>query len=149
MMKLSPEPRLATAEALALRAWEASGRVPLVWEVDAAAGALLLEALPNETPVSELTEGIELGDVAELIGALHRTGLPSLTRGVVSLAERVEFIFDHWMRRHVGDRVVPPSRFEPGRELALALAEDHVVPVLLHGDLHPSNVHDGGPVAAW
>ena len=97
MMKLSPEPRLATAEALALRAWEASGRVPAVWEYDAEVGALLLEGFPNETPLSDLSEVGELGDVAGLIRALHGSGSPAIGGGLVSLAERVEFIFDHWM----------------------------------------------------
>lgn len=148
MMKLSPEPRLATAEALALRAWEASGRVPAVWEYDAEVGALLLEGFPNETPLSELSEVGELGDVAGLIRALHGSGSPAIGGGLVSLAERVEFIFDHWTERHGGDPavtgVVPLVRLARGREPALALAADDVAPVLLHGDLHPANVLDGG-----
>lgn len=105
MMKLSPEPRLATAEAMALRAWEASGRVPAVWEYDAEVGALLLEGFPNETPLSELSEVGELGDVAGLIRALHGSGSPAIGGGLVSLAERVEFIFDHG--RSVTDAIQP------------------------------------------
>jgi len=52
MLKLTPDSSLAAAEASALRSWAASRRVPLVWGFDLAAGALLLEALPDETPLS-------------------------------------------------------------------------------------------------
>ena len=68
----NPSLVLAAAEAVALRSWAPSGRVPLAWGHDAAADALLL--------------------VAQLIGGLHRRGVARLGRGVVSLAERVEFI---------------------------------------------------------
>jgi streptomycin 6-kinase len=149
VLKLTPETEIAAAEASALRSWEATGRVPQVWGFDAAASALLLEAIPNETPLWELGTPVEPGDVAGLIGELHRTGIPALDTGVAPLAERVEFIFQHWIGRH-GTRVeavtraVPVERLRRGRELARELAADPGVPVLLHGDLHPGNVLDGG-----
>jgi streptomycin 6-kinase len=112
-------------------------------------GALLLEAIPSETPLLELGIAVELDDVASLIGALHRSGAAVVADGVASLAERVEFIFEHWVERHgrrgeVVTRAVAVDRLRRGHELARGLAADGGVPVLLHGDLHPGNVLDGG-----
>ena len=95
VLKLTPDPALASAEALALRCWASSGRVPLVWEHDATLGALLLEAIPNETPLSVLRAPVGVGDVAALIDALHRSGGAVVADGVVSLADRVKFVFEH------------------------------------------------------
>jgi streptomycin 6-kinase len=147
VLKLTPEEDIAAAEARALRRWEASRRVPLVWGHDAALGALLLEAISNEAPLSELSTAVELDEVASLIDALHRTGDPV---GVESLAERTEFIFEHWIERHprrgaLVARAVPVERLRRGRGLARELVADPAEPVLLHGDLHAGNVLDGGP----
>jgi streptomycin 6-kinase len=149
VLKLTPDAVLAGAEASALRRWESSGRVPLVWESDAASGALLLEAIPNETPLSELRRAVAIDDVAGLIGGLHRSGSPGVADGVVPLAARVEFIFGYWMERHgrrgkAVTRAVPVERLRRGHDLARRLAADAAVSVLLHGDLHPGNVLDGG-----
>ena len=67
----------------------------------------------------------------------------------MSLADRVECIFEHWIERHArrGEavtRAVPVDRLRRGHALARALVADGGVPVLLHGDLHPGNVLDGG-----
>lgn len=120
-----------------------------MWGCDAASGALLLEAIPSETPLSERRAAVELDDIANLIGGLHRGGSPVVAEGAVSLAARVEFIFEHWVERHdrrgeVVTRAVPVDRLRRGHELARGLAADAGVPVLLHGDLHPGNVLDGG-----
>jgi streptomycin 6-kinase len=149
VLKLMPEAELGVAEASALRSWESSGRVPLVWEHDAALGALLLEAIASETPLSEWRAPVGLNEIANLIGGLHRSGTPVVANGVVPLAARVEFIFEHWVERHgrrgeVVTRAVPVGRFRRGHELARGLAADPSEPVLLHGDLHPGNVLDGG-----
>jgi streptomycin 6-kinase len=126
--QLTPDAELGAAEAWALRSWEPSGRVPLVWGYDATLGALLLEAIPSETPLSELSElgmAVELDAVANLIGGLHRSGAPVVANGVVSLAERVEFIFEHWVQRHgrrgeVVTRAVPVERLRRARARARA-----------------------------
>ena len=149
MLKLTPDAVLGGEEASALRRWESSGRVPLVWGYDPALGALLLEAIPGETPLSERPTAVELGEVADLIGELHRSGAPVAGEDWATLAERVEFLFEHWVERHgrrgeVVTRTVPVERLRRGHELARALAADAGKPVLLHGDLHPSNVLDGG-----
>jgi streptomycin 6-kinase len=149
VLKLTPDGQITAEEASALQRWEPSGRVPLVWGYDPPLGALLLEAIPNETPLSELGTAVELAEVANLIGALHRCGTPAAADGLVSLAERVEFIFEHWIERHgrrgeALTRAVPVDRLRRGHELARALVADAGVAVLLHGDLHPGNVLDGG-----
>jgi streptomycin 6-kinase len=151
VLKLTPDAGLAAAEASALRRWESSRRVPLVWGHDAASGALLLEAIAGETPLSESRIPVGLDEVAKLIGDLHHSGASVLADGVVSLAERVEFIFEHWVERHgrrgeVVTGAVPVDRLRRGHDLARELAADTGVPALLHGDLHPGNVLDGGAV---
>ncbi len=148
MLKLIPDRSLAVAEATALRSWEPSGRVPAVWGHDADLGALLLEAIPGEAAVSESAQQVALPEVAGLVGALHRAGTPAVGQGVVSLAERVEFIFEHWTERYRGHPevtdVVPLARLQRGREFARRLVAGVGSSVLLHGDLHPGNVLDGG-----
>jgi streptomycin 6-kinase len=150
VLKLTPDAELAAAEAWALRSWEPSGRVPLVWGYDAALGTLLLEAIPSETPLWELGVAVALDEVASLIGGLHRSGAPVVGNGVDSLAERIEFIFPYWIERHgrrgeALTRAVPVERLRRGHELARELVADAGAPVLLHGDLHAGNVLDGGP----
>jgi streptomycin 6-kinase len=120
ILKLTPDARLPAAEASALRRWECSRRVPLVWGHDAALGALLLEAIPSETPLSMSRAAVGLDEVAKLIGDLHRSGAPVLADGVVSLAERVESIFEHWVERHgrrgeLVTRAVPVERLRRSR----------------------------------
>jgi streptomycin 6-kinase len=149
VLKLTPDAELGAAEASALRSWEPSGRVPRVWGYDAPLGALLLEAIRNEIPLSELGRAVELGEIVGLIRGLHRNGAPVVANGVVPIAERVEFIFEHWIDRYsrrgeVVTRAVPVERLRRGHELARELVADAGASVLLHGDLHPGNVLDGG-----
>lgn len=149
VLKLVPDANIGAGEVSALRSWAPSGRVPLVWGYDAGVGALLLEAIPSEVPLLELGTAITSDEVANLIGGLHRSGAPVVGGGVVSLAERVDFIFEHWAERHasrgeVVTRAVPVERLRRGHDLARGLVADTGVPVLLHGDLHPGNVLDGG-----
>jgi streptomycin 6-kinase len=147
VLKLCPDPSLSRGEAQALRAWRSSGRVPALWEADVTVGALLLEALPDERPLSERAEPVAIGDVAGLLRALH-VPPPASPREFPPLSARIGFIFDHWIERYRPDpavsRVVPSERLERGREVARELATGDGAPVLLHGDLHAGNVLDGG-----
>ncbi|PXY19329.1 aminoglycoside phosphotransferase family protein [Prauserella muralis] len=140
ILKLTPEPAIADAEARALRAWQPSGRVPGLWGHDARAGAVLLEAVPGEATLAGLGANPGLDAVAELIRALH--AVPPID--VPPQPERVDLLFRLWLRRHAADTALV-ALLERGHALARALAADPVPPVLLHGDLHPGNVLDGGP----
>ncbi len=138
ILKLTPDPRLAAAEAAALRCWESSGRVPQVWGHDHGAGALLLEAIAGEVPLADRGAPVALRDIAALIGALHRATPPAAS--APPLAERVEFIYTYWARR----RPTLARGIERAHAVARALAAEPGPAVLLHGDLHPGNVLDGG-----
>jgi streptomycin 6-kinase len=137
VLKLAPDAALAGEEARALAAWavegprRAGGAAPAVWACDEADGALLLEAIAP----GDLARRPELEEVASLLRRLHAPP----PDGFPPLAERVEFIFDLWRRRR------PGAELERAHALARELAADQVEPVLLHGDLHPGNVLDGGP----
>ncbi|SNR28691.1 streptomycin 6-kinase [Haloechinothrix alba] len=147
ILKLTPDTGIAEAEAFALRSWHVSGRVPRVWEYDAASGALLLEAIPAGSPAAETADAVPLREIAGLITALHSTGSPIVGSGVVPLAQRVERIVDRGFEQHRSDaastHAVPTGRLERGAKLARALAADSEPPALLHGDLHPGNVLPG------
>jgi streptomycin 6-kinase len=141
VLKLTPEPALAAQEAWALRGWAASGRVPAVLAADSGAGALLLEALPDPTPMARSVRTPDVSEAAELIAALHAAGDPA---GAPPLRDRIDFVFALWERRL--PPAVPVALLRRGHAHARELAADAAVArVLLHGDLHPGNVLDGGP----
>jgi streptomycin 6-kinase len=142
ILKLTPNAEIAALEASALRAWAGSGRVPQVWGWDEALAALLLEAIPGERSVLDVGLPVDLGEVASLLEGLHRSG--GAGAGFPSLADGIEFIFEHWIERHGGRGPVPVERLRRGCDLARELDFDTRAPMLLHGDLHPANVLDGG-----
>jgi streptomycin 6-kinase len=140
ILKLAPDAAQARAEVAVLRAWRATGRVPAVLEADPASCALLLEAIPGDATLAQRPGAATLEDVAALIAELHRGAPPQTVGGAVTLRERVEYVFA-W----AAGRSDEPG-LAAGRERALRLCEDPAGPdVLLHGDLHPGNVLDGGP----
>lgn len=136
LLKLTPDPALAAAEATALRAWAPTSAVPTLLAADPAAGALLLEALPTETTLRD-APGAPASPAA-LRGLLDRLHAVAPPPGTPPLRERVAFVFDLWTPRR--------PALAATRDRALALADDPAAPhVLLHGDLHPGNVIDAGP----
>jgi streptomycin 6-kinase len=133
VLKLSPDVELAAEEARALRAWEPSGRVPAVWEYEG--DAVLLEAVEPGTPIGDGPRR-DAEEPRALLDGLHAA--PS--EGFPPLAERVEFIYAHWIPRVRG---VSVAEMERARELARDLAATYEgPPALLHGDLHLGNVLD-------
>jgi streptomycin 6-kinase len=138
VLKLSPDPALAQTETGALGAWAASGVVPAVWAFDPGAGALLLEAIGDGTSLARREQGADVEALASFRGGLHAAGAPL---GFPPLAERVEWMFAHRFAR----RMPYADALERGGRAAVALAAEPAPAVLLHGDLHPGNVLDGGP----
>jgi streptomycin 6-kinase len=129
VLKLSPEAELAAEEARALRAWGPTGRVPAVWEYEG--DALLLEAVEPGTAIREGPRR-DSAQLRALLDGLHTA--PG--EGFPPLAERVEFIYAHWMPRAPG---ISTDDLELARDLA---ATYEGPPALLHGDLHLGNVLD-------
>ncbi|HWO62595.1 MAG TPA: aminoglycoside phosphotransferase family protein [Umezawaea sp.] len=130
VLKLVPELELLAEEYAALTAWADSPVVVRVLEVDLAEGALLLEGLVPGTAA----RGAGGDQVVALLSGLHRPA----PAGFRPLAERVDFMFALLQRRR-------PGYYDRAHSAALALADDPVPPVLLHGDLHAENVLDAGP----
>ena len=126
--------------------WE-TPHVPDVLAVDAEVGALLLEAIRPGTSLAESGRYASATAVADLMGSLHVRPTPTSRYGAVG--ERVSYLFDAGTRNY--DRrpdlaaVVPRELYERGRRAASRLATDPVSAVLLHGDLTPPNILDGGP----
>ncbi|MFL5848945.1 MAG: aminoglycoside phosphotransferase family protein [Solirubrobacteraceae bacterium] len=98
-------------------------------------GGLLLEAIGDGAP---LARRLDVDAVAALVAGLHAADVPA---GFPPLAERVEWMF--------ADRIARGLPFADelrrGAREAAALAAEPAPAVLLHGDLHPGNVLDGGP----
>lgn len=146
-IKLSPDTRLAVAEARVLRMWRESGRVPLVWEVDEARGAILMEWIEGET-VAAGGKVPPMGTVGSLIAQLHSVRVPrSELLELRPLSSRVQFIFDMCGRERLegpAAEVVSASAMHQGFCRARDLANGTVDVVPLHGDLHPGNLIDAG-----
>jgi streptomycin 6-kinase len=162
VLKLTPDAGIAADEAAALRAWAGTGQAVGLLEADLGEGALLLEAVRPGTKVSDWPALPPLADVAGLLTALRQVpgpgagqtaapgagpptapGLASLPR----MTEGLAVMFDRTARRRADPRVaglVPPGLVDHAQRLALALAADGPAG-LVHGDLHPANVLDGGP----
>jgi streptomycin 6-kinase len=145
VLKVSPDRTRLANEAAALERWT-TAHTPSVLAVDEGAGALLLEAIEPGVRLADSLTYPPLESVAELLISLHETGVPNPS--YPSLAERVAYLFDSGTKPYVRHpeliELVPPELYERGRQLATRLVE-HVSPTsLLHGDLTPSNILDGG-----
>jgi streptomycin 6-kinase len=136
--------RLAN-EAAALARWHTI-HVPVVLAVDETVGALLIEAIEPGTPLVEAGLHPSIESVIALITSLHNEGLDD--RSYPPVAHRIAHLFEsgrkNYERKPQLLEVVPPDLYERGRQLAMRLAGDAPATVLLHGDLTPANVLDGG-----
>lgn len=151
VLKVSPDrPRLAI-EAAALAGWAATGstapHAPAVFAVDADAGALLVEEIRPGTALVDSGLQPTVEETAALIGALHGSAVPGGSFPL--LAERVRYLFEAstaiYERSPETVRLVPPELYERGRRLAERLVGGTRPVAVLHGDLTPRNVLDGGP----
>ncbi len=145
VLKVSPDRERLALEAAALAHWR-TPHVPAVLCVDESVGARMIEAIEPGTPLDE-TEGYpSMEGVASLLRSMHKSAVPDLAYGPV--AARVAHLFDSSRKLYEWkpDLVewVSPELYERSRELALRLAAEASATVVLHGDLTPVNVLDGG-----
>jgi streptomycin 6-kinase len=146
VLKVSLERERIAHEAAALARWRTT-HVPVVLAVDESVGALLIEAIEPGTPLLEAEAATTLESLAALLTSLHEHSVPDPV--YPSIADhRVAYLFDagekNYVRRPDLADVVPRELYARGRRLALRLAGDVAPSVLLHGDLTPANVLDGG-----
>jgi streptomycin 6-kinase len=145
VLKASPNRRRMAFEAAALAGWR-TRHVPAVLGVDEDAGALLIEAIEPGTPLALAGTDPGLDPVAELVRALHGSG--GADPSYPPVGQHVAYLFDAstvlYERHPQLAALIPPELYERGRRLATALAADAAPTVLLHGDLTPANVLDGG-----
>jgi streptomycin 6-kinase len=145
VLKVSPDRARLADEAAALEGWH-TVHTPAVLALDEQLGALLMEAIEPGTPLVVTSTYPDLERVGELLRSLHTSGVPDPTYPTVT--QRVAYLFDSSVRLY--DRhpqltaLIPPELYERGRRLATRLAQDASPIVLLHGDLTPSNILDGG-----
>lgn len=151
MLKVSPDrPRLA-AEAAALAGWMATAptapHTPAVFAADEGAGALLMEEIRPGTALVDSGAYPPVEGTAALIGALHGSAVPDGSFPLLS--DRVSYLFEAstaiYERSPDTARLVPPELYGRGRRLAERLAGGTAPAGVLHGDLTPRNVLDGGP----
>ncbi|HWC82371.1 MAG TPA: aminoglycoside phosphotransferase family protein [Pseudonocardiaceae bacterium] len=146
VLKLSPDHALVAGQLEMLRLFAPSGLVPAVLAAAPEAGAVVL---------TEIRPGTEAGDLppdrlprqwGALMSALHATPAPhDLTR---DLRGRCDESFARIGRRLseplIGARI-SPAMWQRAIERCHRLLDTQSRPVVLHGDLHPGNVLDGGP----
>jgi streptomycin 6-kinase len=145
-LKLSPDPSFLADQADMLRLLEPSGRVPAVLAVDAAAGALLMEAIEPGTCADELPVVPSVQDWGELVTALHCTAPPPCYPR--DLRGRCDESFARVGARQAEPQISPhirPADLDRGADRYRHLLATARTQRLLHGDLHLGNVLDGGP----
>ena len=145
VLKISPDRTRVKNEAAALDLWTTT-HTPSVLAVDESAGALLIEAIEPGTPLAESPTYPDMEIVVELLTSLHTTGVPNPS--YPPLAFRIEHLFNSgtrpYERRPELVDVVAPELYERGRQLATRLVQGVAPTALLHGDLTPNNILDGG-----
>ena len=145
VIKASPDRARLAFEAAALNAWH-TVHTPGVIALDKQFGALLIEAIEPGTPLAVSSIYPHMQRIAELLSSLHTSGVPSSSYPHVR--QRVAYLFDSSARLYERHpelmALVPQELHERGRRLATRLTQDDGPIVLLHGDLTPGNILDGG-----
>jgi len=145
VLKVAPDRARLGMEADALATW-ATPHVPVVHAVDAGVGALLMEAIEPGGMLRDASRYPAMESVAELLTSLHSHG--SAGAAFPPLTHRIAYLFDSWAgQRQLHPELVelvPEDLFARGRAYAARLAAQRSPTALLHGDLTPVNVLDGG-----
>jgi streptomycin 6-kinase len=145
VLKVSPDRVRMASEAAALASWT-TVHTPSVLAVDESLGALLIEGIEPGTPLVESLTYPGTETTADLLASLHADGVPNLS--FPPLAYRVAHLFNSgaspYKRHPELLELIPLELYERGGQLATRLAESVPPTALLHGDLTPSNILDGG-----
>ncbi|MFD6070545.1 aminoglycoside phosphotransferase family protein [Amycolatopsis lurida] len=145
VLKLTPDHTIAASEAAALRAWDGCSRVVQVLDTELAAGAILLEGIDPGTQLLEAGANVPWAEVGDLLAQLHSVTPPS---DFPSLEDRVVFMYrlaERGLRGSVAEATLSLETLDRARSRALELATGGGGNAIVHGDLHPGNVLDGGP----
>lgn len=145
VLKASPDRARLASEAAALGSWQ-TAHTPEVIALDEQLGVLLLEEIEPGTPLAVSTTYPSLDSVAELLTSLHDSNAPSPTYPAAK--QRVAYLFAAsaklYERHPELAALISPELYQRGHALAARLAEHDGPVVLLHGDLTPGNILDGG-----
>jgi streptomycin 6-kinase len=145
VLKVSPDRARLANEGAALARWT-TVHTPSVLAVDESVGALLIEAIEPGTPLAESLFYPDVQTAANLLTSLHANGLPDPS--YPPLAYHVAYLFNSgtnpYKRHPELLELIPLELYERGRQLATRLAANVRTTALLHGDLTPSNILDGG-----
>jgi streptomycin 6-kinase len=148
VLKLTPDPLIAAAEAAALHTWKALRHVVTLYDADLDRGALLLERVLPGSLLKHEQEPWPLEEIVPVLADLwQQPSGPVTETGLPGLRERAEFLFAMTRRRldrypAVAARV-PAALVEGAANLAGACAAEGPF-WLLHGDLHAGNVLRAG-----
>jgi streptomycin 6-kinase len=145
VLKLSPDLPVVAEQVRTLRLFGPTGRVPEVLAADLAAGAVLLTLIEPGTRAGALPQPPTARQWAELIRALHQVPVPP------DYPRDLRGQCDGFFER-IGSRVsepaigrwLSPADVARGAARCQALLGTETERALLHGDLHLSNVLDGG-----
>ncbi|RSN19407.1 aminoglycoside phosphotransferase [Streptomyces sp. WAC 05977] len=145
VLKLTPDHTIAESEAAALRAWDGCSRVVQVLDTELAAGAILLEGIEPGTELMEAGAEVPWAEVGDLMAQIHSVAPPS---DFPPLEDRVVFMYrlaERGLRGSVAEATLSLETLDRARLRALELATGGGGTAIVHGDLHPGNVLDGGP----
>jgi streptomycin 6-kinase len=114
--------------------------------LDEQLGGLLLEEIEPGPPLIVSSAYPTAESVDELLSCLHESGVPDPSYPTVG--QRVSYLFQSsaklYERHPELTELIPLEVYERGRALAIRLGQHDVPIVLLHGDLTPNNILDGG-----
>ncbi|WP_410657686.1 aminoglycoside phosphotransferase family protein [Amycolatopsis sp. lyj-112] len=145
VLKLTPDHTIAETEAAALRAWSGCSRVVQVLGTELADGAILLEGIDPGTQLFEAGVNVPWAEIGDLLTQIHAVAPPA---GFSTLEDRVVFMYtlaEQGLRGSAAEAALPLETLDRARLRALDLATSGGATSIVHGDLHPGNVLDGGP----
>jgi streptomycin 6-kinase len=145
VLKLSPELQFLASQVAMMRLLAPSGRVPAVLDADLDAGIVVMEAIRPGTMADELPCPPSARQWADLVAALHAIEIPAGPQR--DLREICDEFFTRMARRLTNPAIaaqISDDIWNRAVRRCDELLRTQTTRVLLHGDLHPGNVLDGG-----